>query len=135
MTDLMTKLEELEESELDYVFARSEVSTDAAGYKKASIGKAKFYGWAADRRKYLYELALELKRASGLKAKLILSEATEEAAKVKVGGLEDRDARIKQSAASEILDRMLGKPKQAVEHTGEDGQPIKFVEIIKPPHE
>ena len=131
MSDLLTKLEELEEAELDYVFARSEVRKDAHAYKSANINKATFYGWPRERREYLNELALELKRTAALKAKLILSEATQKAAEIKVSGLDHRDERIKQSASTEILDRMLGKPKQGIEHTGEGGRPIEIVEVIK----
>ena len=39
---------------------------------------------------------------------MILSEAVEEAAKVKIAGLKVRDERIKQAVATEIIDREPG---------------------------
>jgi hypothetical protein len=62
---------------------------------------------------------------------MILEDSVEEAAQIKIAGLKARDERIKQSASTEILDRMLGKPKQSIEHTGEGGKPIEIVEVIK----
>ena len=132
LTDLSTKIDKLEdESYISYVFARSEVDTNEEACKKSGVSHAKFYGWDVETRERLNSLALELKKATAFKAKLILSEATESAATVKVGGLTHRDERIKQSAATEILDRMLGKPTQKTELTGAKGQPISIIEIVK----
>ena len=39
--------------------------------------------------------------------------------------MESSDERIAFSAASAILDRAWGKPSQAVEHSGPDGEPIE----------
>lgn len=54
----------------------------------------------------------------------VLVDAIAEAALVKVSGLESGDARIRQGASTEILDRYFGKAKQRTEHTGEDGGDI-----------
>ena len=48
---------------------------------------------------------------------------------MKVSGLKDPNKRIKQSAATEILDRMLGKPMQRQEISGPKGEPIEIIEI------
>ena len=124
MDELTTRLDQIEnDRQLDYVLARAEVSTDKAGYLDAGIHKTTFYDWSKETREYLNGLARELKLEVALKAKLVLRAATKEAAEVKVKGLTNRDERIKQGAATEILDRMLGKPvqKQAIEH-----------EVVKP---
>ena len=51
----------------------------------------------------------------------ILTSSAAKAALVKVAGLDDDDDRLRQAVASEILDRILGKPTQRQELTGADG--------------
>jgi hypothetical protein len=51
---------------------------------------------------------------------MVIQEAAEEAARVKVAGLKSRDERMKQHAATEILDRNIGKPKQGIDLTSKD---------------
>jgi len=46
------------------------------------------------------------------------------AAMVKSAGLDSDDERIAQAAATEIIDRILGRPTQRSEVTGKDGEPI-----------
>ena len=124
MDELSTKLDKIEDSrKLSYVLERAEVNSATEACKNAGISRPLYYKWGKEERDYLDGIALELKRETGLRAKLILSGATKEAAEVKVKGLTNRDERIKQGAATEILDRMLGKPvqKQAIEH-----------EVVKP---
>jgi hypothetical protein len=125
MNDLISKIEQLGEAERDYVFARSEVSTDTAGYRNAGIGKTRFYSWPADVRENLNILALELKTQTALKARLLLADATERAAEVKISGLDSRKEHIKQAVSTEILDRMIGKPKQMMDVTS-GGKPINL---------
>jgi hypothetical protein len=67
-----------------------------------------------------------LRKDKALRAVLILGEAVEEAAKVKVAGLKARDERIKQAVATEILDREFGKPTQRQEVTGADGGKVQI---------
>ena len=59
-----------------------------------------------------------------MRAIMVLQEAAEEAARIKVTGLQSRNERIKQDAASEILDRVAGRAAQRIEHTGEDSSAI-----------
>ena len=117
MDDLQTVLSQLEDKRLDYVRARSLASSDAQAYREAGVAKALFYSWPAEEREKLNELAQQLKRATVARAILVIQEAAEEAARVKVEGLKDRDKRIRQAAATEILDRNVGKPKQGVDFT------------------
>ena len=122
MDDLRTILDQLEDAKLDYVYERSKTKSDAQAIREADIPRSTFYKWK-DREK-LNELAQELKRRRKMLAELIIEEAAELAARVKVEGLESRKEHIKQDAASEILDRTIGKPSQQLEHTGKDGQEI-----------
>jgi hypothetical protein len=120
MDDLQTVLTNLEDNRLDYVRARSLVNSDAEGYRNAGIAKALFYRWPAEEREKLNELAQQLKRATVARAIMVIQEAAEEAARVKVAGLKSRDERLKQHAATEILDRNMGKPKQGIDLTSKD---------------
>lgn len=117
MDDLRTKIDELAIDKRDYVYARSKVKTDRAGYLDAKVSKSAFYSWGEEERLYLNELANRLHSARKFKAEMILDDNVEEAAKIKVEALKSRDERIKQSASTEILDRMLGKPSQGVDVT------------------
>lgn len=113
MTDLSTKLDQIEDDEkLNYVLERADVTTDKDGYTNAGISKPTFYRWSRETRKHLNKLALQLKLETALKAKLVLKAATKEAAEIKVEGMKSRNERIRQGASTEILDRMLGKPTQ-----------------------
>lgn len=132
MDDLSTKLAQLEnDGYIAYVLARSEVLSDKSGYEGAGISRSGFYKWPKKDRDYLNKLARELKTETALKAKLILSDNTQKAAEVKVEGLNAKNEHVKQSAATEILDRMLGKPTQRREISGPKGKPVEIVEIVK----
>jgi len=126
MDDLQTVLSQLEDNRLDYVRARSLVNSDAQAMKDAGISKTAFYKWTPEERDKLNELAQQLKRATVARAIMALQAAAEEAARVKIAGLKSKDERIKQNAATEILDRNIGKPSQAIELAGKDGGPIKI---------
>ena len=131
MDELTTRLDQIEnDRQLDYVLARAEVSTDKDGYTDAGIHKTTFYEWSKETREYLNGLARELKLEVALKAKLVLRAATKEAAEVKVKGLTNRDERIKQSSATEILDRMLGKPIQKTETKHEVIKPVVVEHVL-----
>ena len=54
----------------------------------------------------------------------ILARNLAKAALVKVGGLDEDDPRVRQSVATEILDRGLGKVPNKNEITGADGAPL-----------
>ena len=113
MDELTTKLDQIgDDQKLNYVLERAEVSTDKDGYTNAGVSKPTFYRWSTETREHLNKLALELKLEVALKAKLVLRAATKEAAETKVNGMKSRNEHVKQSAATEILDRMLGKPLQ-----------------------
>ena len=138
MDDLVTKLDQIQDDqELNYVLERADVNTDKDGYTNAGISKPVFYRWPRETREHLNKLAIALKLETALKAKLVLRAATKEAAEVKVKGLTNRDERIKQGAATEILDRMLGKPmqRQEIEHDIKRPVKITYVHTVKDPDE
>jgi N-methylhydantoinase B/oxoprolinase/acetone carboxylase alpha subunit len=94
--------------------ARSRVNSDRQGFIEAGIAKATFYTWPAEERERLNNLAQQFKRETATRALIVLQDAAEEAAKVKVSGLKSRDERVKQAAATEIIDRTIGKTEQPV---------------------
>lgn len=57
---------------------------------------------------------------------IIQANATK-AAMVKAAGLDSKDEKIAQQAATEIIDRNLGRPTQRQELTGADGGPVIVV--------
>ncbi len=117
MDNLRAELEQLEDNRLAYVVARSKVNSDRQGYLDAGIAKASFYTWSTEERKKLNDIAQRLKRETATRALMILQDAAEQAAIVKTKGLENRDERIKQAAATEILDRTIGKTKDRIDVT------------------
>ena len=126
MATIRDEIEKLEDRELAYVQERSRVLTDADAYRLAGISKPAFYRWSTERRDYLNELALRMRREAALKIHMILEEHAEEAAQVKVDGLKSRKEHIKQAASTEIMDRLAGKPTQRQEISGPDNGPIEI---------
>ena len=121
----------LDERETAYVLARSDAFSNNQALKVCGFS----IGWL--RNKDIDDLnsrAESLRKDKAIRAAMILSEAVEEAAKVKIAGLKVRDERIKQAVATEIIDRELGKVPQRQEVTGKDGGVIvvEFGEPIPP---
>ena len=54
----------------------------------------------------------------------ILADSAAKAAMVKVAGLDENDDKLRQAVASEILDRIMGRPTQRQEITGADGSEV-----------
>ena len=125
MNNLQIELNGLEDQRLAYVMARSKVNSDAQGHKEAGITHTTFYTWKKEERDHLNGLAQKIKREIALRALMILQDATEEAARVKVGGLKSRDERVKQGVATEILDRGIGKVSDKLDVTS-GGDPLKI---------
>ena len=124
MANLRAEIENLDSDlKIQYVFARCKTTSNNKAVEDAGFSQSTFYGWPQEERDYLNSLAMRLKTEAGLRAMLILQEAAEDAAKVKVGGLKSRKETIQQSASTEILDRVQGKPTQRIdqktEHSGE----------------
>jgi hypothetical protein len=131
MTIKSNVFEGLDERETAYVLARSDAFSNNQALKVCGFS----IGWL--RNKDIDDLnsrAESLRKDKAIRAAMILSEAVEEAAKVKIAGLKVRDERIKQAVATEIIDRELGKVPQRQEVTGKDGGVIvvEFGEPIPP---
>ena len=114
MDNLKTLLDNLEDSRLDYVMARSRCRNTSEALREGNISRNTFYGWDEEERIRLDGLAQRFKRETAARALMILQDAAAEAAEVKVSGLKSRDERVKQAASTEILDRAVGKTEQPV---------------------
>lgn len=121
MDDILTLLDGLRDNRLDYVMARSECNSVTEALKRAGIGKTTFYEWDESERQHLDDIAQRMKRETAAQAKMILRGAAKKAAEIKVAGLDSKDKRIQQGVATEILDRIVGKPTNPVELTGAEG--------------
>lgn len=124
MDDLQTILDQLNDRELDYVTERSRVTTETAALKAAGIGKTAFYEWPEERRAFLSDVALKLKRRAKVRAQLVLEEAAERAAERIVELIDSKNPNVALRAASDLLDRTAGKPTQRQEITGAQGGDI-----------
>lgn len=132
--ELKTSLNELktDRAQFDYVMERSANSSIEMSLKLIGRSKGWFYGLSKERQELLETLANELHYATRLKAQAVLEESIVKAAEVKVNGLSSRNENIRQSSASDILDRNLGKATQRTELTGAEGKPIQFIEVEIP---
>lgn len=127
MDTLRTQIENLEPLKAQWVYARATVRTDKEAYRAIGVSHSAFYKWPEKERAELREMAGRLKADVQLRVMQMLEDAAEDAAQVKVAGLKSRHDSIKQSVASEILDRVLGKAIQRQEVTGEDGGAVHLV--------
>ena len=84
------------------------------------------YAWGPD-----VDEAIDIMRRDAAAAAVdMLAGAVVKATMIKLAGLDSDDERLRQSVASEIQDRIMGKPKQSIENTGKDGGPIR-IESVK----
>ena len=112
--DLRALVDSLPGDEAAYVMERAKVRTDRAAIEAAGVPRSTFYRWPEEQRDYLRGLAEEWQKDVRVQALYTLESAAQEAAQVKVDGLHSRKDNIRQDAASEVLDRVLGKPTQHI---------------------
>lgn len=117
MDDIGTILDGLDSRRQDYVWERSRLDKDSDAFRAAGIPRSAFYAW--EDREELNKLADKLRANRKIQAELALLNSVAEAAAIKVDGLKSKNQYVRQGAASEILDRILGKPTQRQEHSGE----------------
>jgi hypothetical protein len=121
VTQINAIFDNLDTREIEYVKARANAKSDREACKIAGVSR----GWLSNRdSEDLLKRATAFKADVTYRAQMILEQAVEKAAQVKVDGLESNDKHIKQAAATEILDRRFGRPTQRQELTGKDGGAI-----------
>ena len=131
MDNLRTEIENIENDlERAYVIERSQVQTDKDGYTKAGMSKTAFYNWPTERRDYLNALARRLNTEVAIQCIMELQDVGREAAQVKAEGLRSRNEQIKQRAATEILEWIIGKPTQKIDQTTTGDHKVVF-EVVR----
>lgn len=119
--DLRQQLEQLEDSKLAYVLARSKTTSNKKACKEADISTGTFYAW--DDREELNDLANRMKVDRAVEVEMRLRDSLPDAVQVVIDGLQERKYDTKFKAAVEILDRTLGKATQKQEVSGKiDGE-------------
>jgi len=96
-----------------------ECTTKAEGAKLVNLEPDTVYRWPE-----MVDTAISLMDAQIKNTTIeILAEAVAKAAMVKIGGMDSNDEKTRQDAASEVLDRVLGKATQGIElgGKGQDG--------------
>lgn len=132
---LQELLDSLDDVDLAYVTARSNSKSDGQAYEAAGVSKSAWFRKDEEDRDRLNDIAAKIRRQRTVMAMRKMDEAAEKAAEVIVAQLDSKDERVRQKAATEILDRTIGKPTQNVDlTTGGDrlNAPQTFLPEIEP---
>lgn len=110
----MDRLDEIKRTlspdQLRYLQERVLTRTDAEAARNCGISPKTVYMWNENTA---IQEAVNLLMDEGLQVSLdIMRRNLARAARVKVGGLDSKKEMVKQAAATEILDRFHGKPRQ-----------------------
>jgi hypothetical protein len=124
---LQTILAQLSKDQLRFVVAMQEHKTKDAAAKALHLKPDTVYHWDVE----LIEEAINLMAMSIVDSAMEQHRlAANKAAAVRVAGLDSKNEIVRQRAAADILDRILGKVSQGVEVTGKDGGGL-VVTIVK----
>ena len=116
----------LTESQRRFAVAMLDHKTKKDAAEFIGLSRNTVYAWGSD-----VDEAIEMMRLDAAAAAVdMLAGAVVKATMIKLAGLDSDDERLRQSVASEIQDRIMGKPKQSIENTGKDGGPIR-IESVK----
>lgn len=116
-TSLRSKLEELrklERGQFDYVVARAHTDTIIDALREIGKSRSWYDSLQQIQRDLLETLSDDLHYEIALRAVFVLEAAALRAAEIKVSGLESADMKVRQRVATEILDRVVGKPDNNV---------------------
>jgi len=108
-----------------FAVAMLECNTKAEGACAIGLKPNTVYGWGNTVDEIIDLLIGDAKET----AVGILTGALHKAVMVKVAGMDDDEPRVRQDAASEIIDRVLGRASQSLALTGKGGGPIEMVGI------
>jgi hypothetical protein len=118
--ELSQILSQLTVDQIRFVVARQECSTDREAARAIGMSESTVYRWPATVKR-----AVELMVRDGLTTALHLRRrALAKAMLVKVKGLDSGDERVRQAAASEIIEWELGKAQQPQKISGDQDAPL-----------
>jgi hypothetical protein len=127
---LKETLSGLSMTQIRFVIARLETKTDKEAAEVIQISPATVKSWNSDGSKTKIDQAVDLMRVDGMITALeIRRRNLAKAMAVKVSGLDSDNEKIKQDAATEIIEWELGKAPNVVKGDQDDGSIL--VEIIK----
>lgn len=107
-----------------WIVARLLSTSDAAAARAVGVHPSTVCKWPEkDELDRTVEALLADPMAQAL---TMILDAVPEAARVKIDGLRSRKENVRQSSASEILDRVIGRPRQKMEHSGPEGEAIRI---------
>lgn len=118
-TEVNALLDGLNIEQRKWVLARLLVTSDAKAAREVGIDPATVSRWP--NKAELTQIVETLLSDPIRRVVEELREALPEASRVKREGLKSRNEGIRQDAASEIFDRVLGKPMQPTEVSGKGG--------------
>jgi len=116
--DLIDLLRQLSSSQLRFVSKRVWTDTDADAARELGISPSTVKNWKQDGAP-LDETVRLMKHDGVIMAAEMLRRSLADAVEVKIGGLLDRSSSIRQAAATEIIDRNMGKAVQRQEIEGQ----------------
>jgi len=121
--ELEQLLKSLSADQMRFVVIRQQCTSDADAARQMKISKTTVCNWGAN-----VQRAVELMAMDGvIVARERMRRALAEAISVKVEGLRSRNENVKQNAATEIIDRAIGKATQKNEITGANGAAMNVV--------
>jgi len=125
LTDANKILANATPEQCKWVMARLATKTDREAAKRVNVHPTTVSRW--DNKAELDRAVNLLLKEPREAALAILTDAVVDAARIKVSGLGSGG---KQQAATEILDRVLGKSTQRLEHAGSEDNPIVTTNTI-----
>ena len=130
-SELGQALARLSTDQIRFVVARQEFSTDKEAAQEIGVKPDTVYQWK--HRGVPIDEAVRLMAFDGVEvASALRRRNLAKAMAVKVAGLDERDAKLRQSVSTEIIEWEMGKAMQKQEITGHDGLPIpiQITEIV-----
>ena len=119
MEEIRNILEPFEDREVDYIMQRMQTTNDKAAYSTVGISRGSWYNIPEERRIAMNEAAQKIKRERAAIAMMNLQDVVAEASGVIIETMQSDDRRNKKmkfDAATQILDRVLGKPTQRTQN-------------------
>jgi len=123
VNDLELLLKTLTTEQLRFVVARQQYSSDAETARQIKVAKQTVSAWGEPVQRAVKLMAMD----GVIVARERMRRALAEAISVKVEGLRSRNENVKQNAATEIIDRAIGKATQKNEITGANGAAMNVV--------
>ena len=124
---LLEVLPKLTKDQLRFVVAMQECPTKKEAAEQIEIEPDTVYRWPDIVDDAIKLIALDSTESARVMRKKSLAKAMA----VKLAGLDSDDEKVRQTAATEIIEWELGKARQGIELGGEGGKPIEIVEVIK----